>query len=104
MTSRADNRRPTELIRVVDVKFFVPGVGAVTQRYDLGRAEDRLCWSLNTSVVKALQIAVLPVHTVTVPQWMAKHVQRSRAGMNRYAARGVDAARQRAARGAKPGQ
>ena len=100
MSTRAANRQITDIPRVVEVSFLIPGVGPHKEQYDLGRADQLLAWSLNERLSGAIQTGVRVVKTARAPMWMAKHVFRSRNGMQPYINRKLKDTRSRIDRSA----
>jgi hypothetical protein len=103
MSERNAGPKVVEVPRKVEVAFLVPGVGSVKEIYDLGCAEDMLCWTLNERLTKAILIGLKVTESVLVRPSVERQMRRSRAGMKPYVDERVSEYRGRIARGAARG-
>ena len=84
-----------EMVRRVEVTFIVPGSGVTVETYNLGRADDLVVWKLNNVATAAIQQSVKVVDRVFVHPGTARHMFRSRAGMNQFIKEKVNSIRTR---------
>lgn len=55
----------TDMPRIVEVAFLMPGHSPSRERYDMLDPADRACWHVNAG--SCVQISVTPVEWVTIP-------------------------------------
>jgi len=73
----------------VKVTFLIAGVGFSKQTYRLGHADDMVTWSLVERLTNTIEADIRVTKTKTVPEGHARHIRRSRDGMNPYIKRQI---------------